>query len=414
MPFNNPLVAGEELIRSAIRSENFTEDQPNTPGTGWKISRNGDATFNNIDVRGNAEGPSASFDVVTANSELNYKGVELSDILGAMPQGINAYGEIPGDFYVANAGAFVPLLEIDTTILPGRLYRCFTNKIRYTSNTGTDTARLIFFYTTDGSQPVPFSGTTQVVSHSMDSSAVAFGGRIIAGQADWIFYSGSFTRFRLLLVMQSQENKNLTTLNERIQMFIDDKGSFDPFVNTGINRYTPSASKIWKTFDIGSNGFRSYTSSGAYDRADFCFQGFVAGPGNRRSFAWFDLNATGGSNGSLNDMVGVGPGDISYLEVYAFFPHWWSSAGGDAVIGYDIWPLPAIGAGQPGSGNFNLFQINYPGRNIGKWFTLFGSAIQTAINDGTFRSIMFGPAPNNNSNFYGYCSDVRIRAGYYK
>lgn len=47
MTFSNPIVAGEELIRSAIKSENYAA------GTaGWRIAREGDAEFNDVEVRG--------------------------------------------------------------------------------------------------------------------------------------------------------------------------------------------------------------------------------------------------------------------------------------------------------------------------------------------------------------------------
>lgn len=423
MPFQNPILAGEELIRSAIRSENFVDDTDGSEGQGWRITRDGNATFNAVDVRGNTEGQSASYDVVSANSSLIYRGVEMGDYLNALPHGIIAYGELAPNFYVSNAGAFVPLLEVDTPVIPGRLYRVYTNKIRYTSNTGTDTARLIWFYTVDGSQPVPFSGSTITVGHSMSSDAVAFGGRIIAGQNDWVYYAddGTFgsvdTRLRVVLVLNSQEGQNLTTLDQRIQIFVEDMGAFSPFANTGINRYTgsPPPPLTFKTLDIQAFAFRSYTGAGAYDRADFCFQGTVSPVGNRRSMAYFDLNATGsGNGGTLNDMVGVPGGQIAYIDAYAFFPHWWNSSGGEARIGYDTNNLPAIGAPQPGAGFFSLFGVNYPGRNVGIWFPIIGTPIHGGIEAGTFRSLMFGPGPNNSNVYYGYASDVRIRAGYYK
>lgn len=48
MPFNNPIVGGNDtLIRAKIQSENYV------PGVdGWRISRNGNAEFNDIIVRG--------------------------------------------------------------------------------------------------------------------------------------------------------------------------------------------------------------------------------------------------------------------------------------------------------------------------------------------------------------------------
>lgn len=47
MSYSNPIVAGDVLIREAIKSENYV------PGvSGWAIFRNGDAEFNNIIARG--------------------------------------------------------------------------------------------------------------------------------------------------------------------------------------------------------------------------------------------------------------------------------------------------------------------------------------------------------------------------
>ena len=47
VPFRNPIVAGLNLIRSAIRSPNFL-----TGVSGWSINRDGSAEFNNATIRG--------------------------------------------------------------------------------------------------------------------------------------------------------------------------------------------------------------------------------------------------------------------------------------------------------------------------------------------------------------------------
>lgn len=47
MPFTNPIVAGEDLVRPSIRSPDYI------PGvSGWTINRDGSAEFNNINIRG--------------------------------------------------------------------------------------------------------------------------------------------------------------------------------------------------------------------------------------------------------------------------------------------------------------------------------------------------------------------------
>lgn len=47
MEFSEPIVAGDTLIRAAIQSENYVADT-----SGWRISRNGDAEFNDLEARG--------------------------------------------------------------------------------------------------------------------------------------------------------------------------------------------------------------------------------------------------------------------------------------------------------------------------------------------------------------------------
>jgi hypothetical protein len=47
VPFRDPIVAGETLVRDAIRSEGFV-----TGVTGWSVERDGDAEFNDISIRG--------------------------------------------------------------------------------------------------------------------------------------------------------------------------------------------------------------------------------------------------------------------------------------------------------------------------------------------------------------------------
>lgn len=47
MAFSDPIVAGEELIRTGIRSSNYAAGL-----AGWRVARNGDAEFNDVLIRG--------------------------------------------------------------------------------------------------------------------------------------------------------------------------------------------------------------------------------------------------------------------------------------------------------------------------------------------------------------------------
>lgn len=65
MSFSNPILAGEELIRSAIRSENYVAGS-----SGWRISRDGDAEFNSLTARGNIVSVGALYTVHILDGEI--------------------------------------------------------------------------------------------------------------------------------------------------------------------------------------------------------------------------------------------------------------------------------------------------------------------------------------------------------
>jgi len=65
VPFTNPIVAGNTLVRTAIQSPNFVAGS-----AGWSINRDGSAEFNNVTVRG-------SFEAGGGNVTVNSGGVEV-------------------------------------------------------------------------------------------------------------------------------------------------------------------------------------------------------------------------------------------------------------------------------------------------------------------------------------------------
>lgn len=74
MAFRNSILAGEELIRSGIRSPDFT-----TGVTGWRIARDGSAEFNDVTVRGSLR----SVDSITPRETFIDHGIiKLTDAAG--------------------------------------------------------------------------------------------------------------------------------------------------------------------------------------------------------------------------------------------------------------------------------------------------------------------------------------------
>lgn len=73
MPFRDPIVAGDQLVRNRIRSPNYV-----TGVAGWTINRDGSAEFNNVVVRGTV----IAADFRSNNYVANTTGFDLNGITG--------------------------------------------------------------------------------------------------------------------------------------------------------------------------------------------------------------------------------------------------------------------------------------------------------------------------------------------
>lgn len=471
MPFMNPILAGEELIRSAMRSEGFvagvsgwsvqrdgdaefndvtfrgtlegtatyadeagnaaladavngpvtstdmnaqspgyTPGSSDAPGAGWMVDSAGNAEFNELTARGDLEGPTAAFDTLAANNSFLYKGNELQVLLDNAPRGLLAFGQLAAGSYTVTGGSGIrPFLELDVIVGANRVFKIYTNPVRITSPVGTENPRFLLFYTTDGSSPVPFSGTTALAELSVHTNVVA--NRTISEFITWTAFLGNFTRLRVVLCVDAEFANTVNLPFDKIKLHVEDIGKF-PLVSTAINRYAGTGTtKIYKEFAVEVASIRTYQGDGDYIRDDLSYQGTFPGSvnGNQSSMSWFNMSL-------INDMNGVLPADIVFLDYELIWPHWYNSSGGDAICGYHTQTaVPAVGVGQ----NFaacigDVLRVNFPGRNITKRFSVMGTAIQTALLNGTWRGILLGQAPTTNQRYYGYASYLVVKAGYFK
>lgn len=101
MAFTDPILAGEELVREAIRSDNYV------PGvSGWRIASNGAAEFENIGIRDNLWTP-----------KITLNGQDLGTRLDAMPKGCVAY--ISG-YPVVQTTTEIQCMQVEVDIVAGR------------------------------------------------------------------------------------------------------------------------------------------------------------------------------------------------------------------------------------------------------------------------------------------------------
>jgi len=91
MPFTNPVMAGKDLVRQVMQSENFV-----TEVSGWQIAKDGSAEFNDVVIRGGE---------VIGGTGLYYNGTPAADDLGFSISGTGGTDQF-GNAYIAGVWAY--------------------------------------------------------------------------------------------------------------------------------------------------------------------------------------------------------------------------------------------------------------------------------------------------------------------
>jgi hypothetical protein len=108
MTFGNSILAGEELVRTGIRSPNFVAGV-----SGWRIARDGSAEFNNVTVRGTFRAQNAAGSFVEIGARPDVAFIDLQP-----PNGAETYDN--ATIYADGDGIGTPLLQIQSPIIVGQ------------------------------------------------------------------------------------------------------------------------------------------------------------------------------------------------------------------------------------------------------------------------------------------------------
>ena len=401
MEFGNPIVGQEDLIRSAIKSPDFNTDPESGNVTGWRIARDGSATFYNltigstnfnIDQDGNAVFQSVTADDITLNGE------DLAGILAEKALGTLAIVTLSG----VTAGYNGTSLLFGRVVIPNfdatRQYAIGGSGVHFDKQAVTGFTRLtIRAYlawdtpaTTASSQLVEYqflsdsaSGSDWIVSfrHLFQDSSPGGTDAHIA----WYFTTN--VNNTAGLVCAGYDNAGGTPGS---RIYAEDAGDIVTYTdfNMGGGGGTPPQSYT-KTY--AANESASYQQDGSNRGIADCYQGrYSATNGNQYSMIGFDDTQI------RSDLSGA---TITKVELYLNNNHFYSNSGGNAVIGTHN-QTTLSGSHSSSQINDNLQQTHF---DLGqaKWITIPNS-IGNALRDNTAKGIALGPGPTTSQSYYGY------------
>lgn len=392
MEFGNPIVGSEDLIRSAIKSPDFNTAPESGNVTGWRIARDGSATFYNLTIGSTNfnidENGNAVFQDVTVN-DLILGGQSLTETLAAMPRGILKVVDING---------FGPVYNGTTAALGGRLaLPNFDASREY---------KVGFHGRIDSNNPG--TGHTFIVvtlRYAWDANPTASSNFLCALQVGGRSTSDTDSGFNIVFpfhfnpaggnelrigafITSTNANTRLDDESDN-RMWIEDCGpriTYDTYDATG---GIPPTTQYVKTYSASSSA--SFQQDGTNRGVAECYQGrYSSTNGNQFSMIGFPYATI------QSDLAGS---TINKVELYLDNVHFYSNSGGEAIIGTHN-QTSVSGNHSSSQINSNLSSPSFT-YGQGKWVTLPNS-IGNAFRDNTAKGIALGPGPSTSQIYYGY------------
>ena len=387
MAFQNPIVAGEELIIPGIRSDNYVEGV-----TGWRIVRDGQSQFQSMQVLETLGADNVDTRAITL------AGSDLGTILSESPQGTLAYGSKGSDVNTAAIGNTETVAYRSTMgpVYAGRLYKLdLSMLVSFVTNNGACSIVVRVRFTDNGTLP----GTTNAV----------------LGQ--WIFpisvNDQSLNAFRYFTMPDAANIRIAITLSVRTP------STSTVCVNQSFGSVTPTQYTLTDCGEVPTTGTLAQISktSGSPDaegntrfttdylatwsqsyRGDSSpitdvgiWQGNNLKTGMTKSLVGFDFGLI------QSDLVGA-----SIVECRLIFKcqNATNVDGVTAIIGtHDFTSAQLTWTGI----GVNANRFNVPGLTPGESANAnIGVTVGNEFKSGTSKGIVFGPAPNTSNIYSGY------------
>lgn len=411
MEFGNPIVGQEELIREAIRSKNFASSENGV--TGWRIARDGAATFYNLTVGNDAyfidENGNGSFQSISTNG-LTINGLDVQQMLMNMSNGVLAISTAPND---SNAFSSSPVIfnrltipNFDTT----RQYRIVCNGWIDKQTSTPSYFNLYVKYSFGGKATIssPNLYQMQYGTGSGNGNDESF---VIEHTFNNTDPANEGVDLSLAFCLTSQ------TAGARYQgtswgrAWAEDMGpaipygSYDPSTDAAPTQQYVTTWSANESACYASDG----TNRSGYDSGHL-FQGYYSSTnGNQFSFVGFD---------DADIRAKLSGATINKVEVYLQNLHWYSNSGGTVYIGTHN-QTTLSGNHSPSQILNDRISSSSFSYGQGKWFTV-SNTIGENLKSNSAKGIAIGQAPSNSQSYYGYFAgngqtgEPRIRITYTK
>jgi hypothetical protein len=416
MEFRNPIVAGEELVIDAIRSQNYSESV-----AGWRISSDGAVQFSNVNALGDLgiTGQVSADKFIVGDSGLFLPGNrDVSDMLeanrwdadinGPYPNGPVGPKGLVGYYSGAPSGTFsgseTGMIAVAWPYEPHRKYLIVTN-LRTVQSVATDQWYVRYRWTTNNLIPSTSSAAVRanLIPSGLAPPSFVFSSVFNASTA----YMGAF-----LVRLTGTGTATVATSAENFcDLAVIDVGPNPGFgegimaKRSGVDVYgnpgstysapaapTPTPKSYTKTYQPVWSRTYDGDNSTTWDDSTHCYQGYYSSDrGSTRSLVGFNYTTI------QSDLSGA-----TVNKVYLNFKciHAYYSAG------MTVWYGAHNYTSKPSTwSSGNVFERLASSDNIkgGSSYTAdLTSYLGASLKSGAYRGIAFGPAPSTSHTHYGY------------
>lgn len=399
MEFGNPIVGNEDLIREAIKSPDFSSDAENGV-SGWRIARDGSATFYNLVIGSNDyfidENGNAVFNSVSADS-ISLNGESLAETLTETARGTISIVTLEGQ----TAGYNGTQLLFGRMVIPAfdgsRQYAIGGSGVHFDKQAVTGFTRLTVRAFLNWDAPAT-TAHTQLVEYQWLSDS--------ASGSDWIVNfrhlwqdstpGGTDAHIGWYFTTNVNNTSGLVCAGTDVgggspgsRLYVEDCGPTVDYTTFNMGTGTAPVQTYTKTYS--ANGSASFQSDGDNRGVSSCYQGYYSGTNGNQfsmiSFPYATIQA---------DLAGA---TITKTELYLNNNHFFSNSGGTAIIGtHNQTSVSGNHSSSQVNDNLDTETFTY---GQAKWFTVTNS-IGNAFKNNTAKGIALGPAPSNSQSYYGY------------